>query len=158
MGATVALALALLLVGPVPGGDTEAPTREEYVQRVEPICKRGDEANDRILKGSLGKIKRGELPAAGRQVIRAADALGKSVEQLEAVPRPIDDELRLKRWFERLDEVEGELRSVGTALKQDNEVRANHAAIRAERSGVAANNASIEMGFRHCRFKGSRLT
>lgn len=158
MGATTALVVAVLLVGSAASDAADPTTREEYLQRVEPICKRGDEANDRILKGSLGKINRGELPAAGRQVIRAADAFGKSVEQLGAVSRPVDDELRLERWFERLDKVEAELRSVGVALKKDNKVRANHAAIRAERAGNAANNASIEMGFRHCRFKGSRLT
>jgi len=158
MGTLAPLFAAILLVGPAPAGEAEGPSRSEYVERVEPICKRGDEANDRILKGSLGKIKRGELPAAGRQVIRAADAFGKSVEKLAAVPRPVDDELRLERWFERLEEVENELRSVGIALKRDNKVRANHAAIRAERSGNAANNASIAMGFDHCRFKGSRLT
>lgn len=158
MGATIALVAAVLLAGTPASGEADAPTREEYLQRVEPICKRGDEANDRILEGSLGKINRGELPAAGRQVIRAADAFGKSVEQLAAVPRPVADEPRLKRWFERLDKVEAQLRSVGVALKRDNEVRANHAAIRAERAGNAANNAGIEMGFRHCRFRGSRLT
>jgi hypothetical protein len=158
MGAPTALAMAVLLAGSAGNGEVDAPTREEFLRRVEPICKRGDEANDRILKGSLGKIRRDELPAAGHQVIRAAGAFGKSVEQLEAVPRPVEDEVRLERWFERLEQVEAQLRDVGVALKRDNKVRANHAAIRAERAGNAANNASIEMGFHHCRFRGSRLT
>lgn len=150
--------VAMLLIGPAPVAVDESPSRAEYVKRAEPICKRGDEASDRILKGVVGRVKRGELTAAGRQVIRAADAFGKLAGKLAGLPRPSADVDRLERWFDRLGDVEDDLRSVGVSLEKEKRVRANHAAIQAERSANAANNITFDLGFRHCRLEGSRLT
>lgn len=135
-----------------------SPSRAEYVERVEPICKQGSEANERILEGARDKVKAGRLPVAGRQFIHASDAFAKTIERIVAVPRPPSDAPRLTRWFGILRVVKESLRQVGVAFEEENKVRANHSAIRAERSGNVANNASFIFEFRYCRFEASRLT
>lgn len=135
-----------------------APDRAEYVERVEPICKRNTEANERILAGARGKVKRGELPAAGRQFRRAARAFQEAIAEIISIPRPPADDRRLLRWIGHLRDVRDNMRKAGVALEEENRVRANHRVIRAERSGNAANNAGFAFDFHHCHLDASEFT
>ncbi len=161
-GILAALAAVMLI-----GGATRAtaaitlpaePTRAEYVTAVEPICEANTEANKRILKGARGKVKSGKMPTAGGQFIRASQAFGKTIKQLMAVPRPPADDARLVKWFGFLEIVQENLHKVGVALKQRNRVKANHEAIRAERSANAANNVSSIFPFHYCKLTPSRFS
>jgi len=152
-----ALLAAGLALAPSPApAEGAPPSRDEYVERVEPICRRNAEANERILGGVRGMLKRDGLKRAGRQVIRASDAFGKTLARLEAVPRPEADGARLARWFGVLGKLEGGLAKVGRSLEAERRVEANHEAIAAERTANAANNVSFVFGFRYCRFESAR--
>lgn len=137
-------------------GTGGSPSRAEYVERVEPICARASGMNDRILEGARGRVKGGELLAAGHQFVRASVAFEKAVKRIAAVPMPTADEPRLRRWIGHLERVGQGLRKIGAALEADNEVRANHSAIRAERAGNSANNVVFDFDFDHCRFRSAR--
>ena len=160
-GILAALGAALLIAGvahaAVPILPAE-PTRTEYVAAVEPICQANTEANIRILKGARGKVKAGKLAPAGNQFTRASAAFGKTITQLEAVTRPPADDARLVKWFGFLDTVQENLGKIGKALKEDNRVKANHEAIRAERSANAANNVSSIFPFHYCKLTPSRFS
>jgi hypothetical protein len=156
-GGVVLLLASLSLAGPGTAAGGGPPSRAEYVGRVEPICKRHSDANGRILDGVRGQVRRGELPPAGRRLIGASRLFGKTVGQIEAVPRPAADGRRLRRWLGFLRTFKEDLRKAGVALKKGNKVRANHEAIRAERVGNAANNVGFVFEFRHCRFDSSGL-
>jgi hypothetical protein len=78
----LALAVALLVTVPVALADE----RDEYVEKVEPICKANSEANARILKGVKGQVQQDKLVPAGKRFIRAAGALGKAVTQINGCP------------------------------------------------------------------------
>jgi hypothetical protein len=138
----------------VPGS---IPTRPQYVAEIEPICKKNTEDNTRILKGARAKVNRDKMPAAGRQFIRASRAFGRAVRQIVAVPRPPADDARLRKWFKFLRIVQTNLKKIGLALKAENRVKANHEAIRAERSGNAANNVGSVFKFLHCHLLPSRF-
>src|SRR5690349_3188262 len=75
----------------------EELTREQYVERVEPICKDNSDANSRILKGVKQQVQKGDLVPAGKRFIRASTALGKSVSQIAAVPQPVEDAAKLDK-------------------------------------------------------------
>ena len=154
----IVLFTVALCISPSAGAVEGVPSRAEYVEAVEPICKQGTEASERILGGVREKVKAGRLRPAGGQFIRAADAFGKTVERLTAVPRPLEDEGRLLRWLSLLEVVGENLRKIGVDLKKERRVRANHDAIRAERSGNAANNAGFAFQFRDCRLRSSMFS
>jgi hypothetical protein len=154
----VAILAAVLLISPSAAAEESLPSRTEYVERVEPICKQGTDASDRILDGVREKVKHDRLPSAGRQFLRAADAFGKTIERVEAVPRPPADEPRLRRWIDLLRKVGQGLHAIGIDLQREDRVRANHDAIRAERSGNAANNAGFAFDFHSCRLRSSMFS
>jgi hypothetical protein len=155
-----AAALALLAVAPAAHAEEE-PTRDQYREQVEPICKANTEANKRILKNVTARA-RSRVPAkmkqAGRQFIHASAVFGQTVQKLEAVPRPPADDPQLGKWFNQLDVVEEKLRSLGVALKAGEEIKAAHEQIRVERASNAANNFSFTFEFHYCRLNRSRFT
>lgn len=160
---TLALVCAAALLVAAPAGaqapvlPTAGPTLDEYRLRVEKICKRDSERGKRILAGAQGRINKGRFKPAGRQFLRASRAFGVSVRQIVQVPRPPADDARLRKWQKFLRILRGRLSEIGKALLGGNRVKINHATIRAERSGNAANNVSFPFEFEYCRFTRSRF-
>ena len=70
---TIAALVAALAVAAVAFAE-EAPTREQYVTQVEPVCQANTVANKRILHGARDRVKHHQLSQAGGQFIRAAAA------------------------------------------------------------------------------------
>jgi hypothetical protein len=159
---TAAVAAAVLALLPVASAAAEeAPTRAQYVERVEPICQANTEANKRILKNVKTRAKSkvpAKLKQAGAQFIHASAVFGKTVEKLSAVPRPPADDAQLLKWFGQLGIVQTKLRALGVALKADEEIKAAHEQIRVERAANAANNYSFAFGFHYCHLTPSRFT
>jgi hypothetical protein len=155
-----AIALAALALPPAVAAAEEGPTRAQYAEQVEPICKANTEANKRILKNAKTKAMSrvpAKLKQAGAQFVHAAAAFGKTTGKLSAVPRPPADEPRLLNWFSQLGIVQAKLRALGLALKADEEIKAAHEQIRVERAANAANNFSFVFGFHYCHLTPSRV-
>src|SRR4051794_9941630 len=131
---TAVLALATMLAVVAVADGEGVPSRTEYVAQVDPICKANTDSNKRILDGAAEKVNKGKLAAAGRQFTRAAQAFGKSVQEIMAIPRPPEDNARLEKWFKFLKIIQEKLGKVGKALKEGDKVKAVHEKIRAERS------------------------
>lgn len=158
---TAAISVAALALLPAVAAAEEEPTRAQYVEQVEPICKANTEANKRILKNARTKAKSrvpAKLKQAGVQFVHASAVFGKTVEKLSAVPRPAADDPRLLKWFSQLVIVQAKLRALGVALKADEEIKAAHEQIRVERAANAANNFSFVFGFHYCHLTPSRFT
>ena len=69
----LAVAMALLVIVPAAIAAEGELTRDEYVAKVEPICKQNSDANSRILKGVKEQVtKKDELVPAGKRFIRAS--------------------------------------------------------------------------------------
>ena len=158
----LALVAALLVVVPAAlaaegeAGEGEI-TRDEYVARLEPICKRNADANSRILRGVKTQVQKGQLVPAGKRFVRAAGALGHSVTQMAAVPRPAADEAKLGKWFGYLNKETGFLRQIGKALKSNQKYRATKLASKLNDNNREANNTVISFGFKECRIESSRF-
>lgn len=141
----------------VPVAPVAGPTMDEYRLRVEKICKRDSERGKRILAGAQQRINKGRLRPAGRQFLRVSRAFGAAVRQIVKVPRPPAEDARLRKWHRFLRILRTRLAEVGKALLGGNRIKVNHATIRAERTGNAANNVSFPFEFRYCRFTRSRF-
>jgi hypothetical protein len=153
----VALVVSLAVAVPAAPAIEAEPTREEYVARVEPICKANSEANSRILKGVKQQVKGGELAPAGKRFVRASSALAKTVRQIAAVPQPPADAAKLTKWIGYLQKEKGYLQKIGGYLKAKNKYQAQKQAVELNRNNNKANNTVISFGFKECRIDSSKF-
>jgi len=151
-------ALALAVLAASLAVAAEPPTRDEYVARVEPICKTNVEANKRIFKGAKAQVKAGELKQGSKHFLRAATALNKTIAQLEAVPQPSADEAKLAKWIGYLHTESGYFQKIGKALATDNKYKAQNLSVKLNRNSNLANNTVLVFGFNYCRIDSSRFS
>jgi hypothetical protein len=150
--ATLALAIATPLAG------AAELDRDEYVARVEPICKVNTEANRRIFDGAKGEVKAGELKRASTHFTRAASALEKTIRQLQGVPQPLADQTRLGKWLGYLEAEQGLLGRIAGALAANDKYKAQNLSVRLNRNSNLANNTVLGFGFSYCRIDPSRFS
>jgi hypothetical protein len=141
--------LVLLIV--VPLALAADVTRDEYVAKADPICKRNEEANRRIFTGAKQQVKEGELNQASKHFVRAEAALDKTIAQLKAVPRPTADAQRLARWFDYLEVESRYLGRIGKALAEGKKGKAQTLSVRLNRNSNLANNTVLPFGFVYCK-------
>lgn len=156
LGFVGALAVSAVLAVPLAAADEL--TRDEYVARVEPICKTNVEANSRIFKGAKEEVKAGQLKKGSRHFFRAATALGKTIKQIESVPRPASDEARLKRWIGLLHTEQDFFERIGDALAAGDKYKAQNLSVKLNRNSNLANNAILDFDFHYCRIDASRFS
>lgn len=149
-----ALLAALLLAGSALAA--EAPDREEYVERLEAICKPDNEATQRAMRGARADIKAERLALAAAKFAKATRIFSGSVRGMEAVPRPPADRTKLRRWFGYLDDQIGYLKGVTTHLRAGRAIKAQRQIARFIHAGNLANGVVLPFGFDACTFKFSR--
>ena len=156
---TAAVSVAALALLPAASAAAEdAPTRAQYVEQVDPICKANTEANKRILKNVKTKARSKSVKTvreAGSQFVQASSAFGNAEKKIAAVPRPPADDARLLKWFDHLGIVKTGLRKLGKALQGNEKILAAHEQVRLERAANAANNVSFVFEFRYCHLSPS---
>lgn len=150
------LVLGALVV--VPAVHAAEVTRDEYVARVEPICKRDTEANRRIFAGAKEEVKSGKLKLASTHFARAQTALEKAVKQLGAVPEPAADEAKLAKWIGYLEGESSYIGKIGKALAEGQKGKAQTLAVQLNRNSNLANNSVLSFGFDYCKLDPSRFT
>ena len=152
----VVLALVAVAAPLVYADGTEE--RERYKAEVEPICKANTKANERILKGVRKEVKEGKLKPAGRKFARAATALRETVKELKAVSKPPEDEAKLTKWLETVEEEANLFQQTANKLKAGNKNGALQMVIRLEHNANVANNQVLGFEFHYCRFEPSKFT
>jgi hypothetical protein len=153
VGATVVAALALAAAALA----AEAPTRDEYVSRLERICKPNELATQRAMKGSRDDISAERLDAAAAKFAKATQLFGATVKEIGVEPRPPADVERLRKWFVYLGRQEDYLRQITAQLRAGRAVQAQRLTARFIHNGNLANNVVLAFGFDYCSFKFSRF-
>lgn len=144
--------LALLAFGALPLAQGGEQTRESYKAGVEPICRANRKANERIMAGVRQRLNGNKLKPAGMQFIRVSRSFGGLIGKLAKVPPPTTDAHRIERWLEIMKLLKTRLRLVGKYYGEGLKIKGNHEGILAERAGISANNTTIVLHFRYCRF------
>jgi hypothetical protein len=157
MRRTIFITTALAALAMVPLAGATELTREEYVSRVEPICKRNTEANKRIFAGAKEQVKSGQLKAASTHFRRAVGAFEKTIGQLQAVPQPPADEVKLGKWIGYLEVESSYLSRIGKALAQGEKGKAQTLSVRLNRNSNLANNSVLAFGFDYCKIDPARF-
>ena len=154
------LVVGLILIGPlaVPADalGVEGPTRDEYVSRLEGVCKPDAEATQRAMKGARSDVKAERLAVAAGKFAKATRIFGSTVKKIAPLPRPPADGETLKRWFKDLNQQESYLGQITAQLRADHAIKAQRLIARFIHSGNLANNVVLAFGFNYCSFKFSR--
>jgi hypothetical protein len=158
MRRAILTAAALTALTAVPLAAAAELTRDEYVARVEPICKRNTEANKRIFAGAKEQVRSGQLKAASAHFARAAVALDKTIRQLRAVPRPAADAAKLEKWIGYLEVESAYFERIGKALAKGEKGKAQTLSVRLNRNSNLANNSVLAFDFTYCKIDPSRFT
>jgi hypothetical protein len=145
------------LLASVPLAAAAEITRDEYVARVEPVCKRNVEANSRIFKGAKAEVEAGELGKGSRHFSKAASALRRTIAQLKRVPRPSADEVKLGKWIGYLETEADYFARIGQALAAGKKSQAQNLSVRLNRNSNLANNTVISFDFDYCKIDSTRF-
>lgn len=155
-----AVAITLLLVAAAVAAAiapaAEAPTRDEYVERLEKVCKPDAEATQRAMKGARGDVRAERYAVAAKKFAEALTIFGSTLKRISAVPRPAADTDRLKQWFTYLKRQEYYLRQITAQYRQEHPIQAGRLTARFIHNGNLANNVVLAFGFDWCSFKFSR--
>jgi hypothetical protein len=150
--------VASIAVFVVPLASAAEVSRDEYVARVEPICKTNVDANVKIFKGAKEEVKADELKKGSKHFLRAATALNKTIKQLKAVPQPSADAAKLKKWIGYLEAESSFFLRIGKALAANDKYKAQNLSVKLNRNSNLANNSVLAFGFDYCRIDSSRFS
>jgi hypothetical protein len=153
--AAAALGAALLAIAATAVA-AEAPTRDEYVTRLEAVCKPDAEATQRAMKGARADISAERLGVAAGKFAKASSIFGSTVKEISADPRPSADAAKLSKWFGYLKNQESYLVQITAQLRAGRTIRAQRLTARFIHNGNLANNVVLAFGFDYCSFKFSR--
>jgi hypothetical protein len=135
----------------------EAPTRPEYVARLERICKPGSEATRRAVHGVRAEVRSERLALAATKFARAKSIFAHTVRMISVVPRPPADARTLARWFADLGSEKVYLGRIVASLRASNVARFQRVSAQFIHQGNRANNVIVSFGFNYCFFKPSRF-
>jgi hypothetical protein len=152
----VMLGALLALLGGAVALAAEPPTRAEYVQQLEAICKPDALATQAAMRGARGDLRAERLSAATSKFAKATRIFGGTVKKIAAVPRPQADEAKLGKWFTLLNSQESYLQQITAQLRAGKAIKAQRLTARFIHSGNLANNVVLAFGFDYCSFKFSR--
>jgi hypothetical protein len=152
----VVIGMLLALLGGAVALAAEPPSRTEYVQQLEAICKPDALATQATMRGARGDLRAERLPAATAKFAKATRIFGGTVGKIAAVPRPPADEPKLAKWFTLLERQESYLQQITAQLRADKAIKAQRLTARFIHSGNLANNVVLAFGFDYCSFKFSR--
>jgi hypothetical protein len=156
VGTIAALMVLLATCAPALGAD-EVLTRDEYVQRLEGMCKPRAEATQVAMKGVRKDVRYPKrLPIAVGKFAKGARIFGGTIEKIAKVPQPIADVGRLKEWFTYLNRQEQYLLEITDQLRMSHTIRAQRLTSRFIHNGNLANNVVLAFGFDYCSFKFAR--
>jgi len=150
LGTLFAVALLALAAAPLAHGDEQ--TRESYKAQAEPLCKANREANERIMSGVRRRLGKNKLKPAGKQFVRLSRSFARLIARLAKLRPPSTDTHRIERWLEIMKLLKARLRLIGKYYLEGLKIKGNHEGILAERAGISANNTTIVLHFRECRF------
>ena len=148
--------LAFLLLSAASAPAAEAPTRDEYVERLEAICKPDALATQGTMKGARADVRAERLAVAAGKFAEATSIFAGTVKQISVVPRPTADTARLGKWFTYLKRQQSYLGQITRQLRQDHAIKAQRLTARFIHNGNLANNVVLAFGFDWCSFKFSR--
>jgi hypothetical protein len=153
---SIAVLALTMLIAAASAPAAEAPTRDEYVDQLEQVCKPDQEAIQRVMKGAKADIKAERFKPAAQKFGKAGSIFDGTMRQIKPVPRPEADTAKLGKWFTYLKNQQSYMHQIVNQLREEHAVQAQRLTARFIHSGNLANNVVLAFGFDWCSFKFSR--
>jgi hypothetical protein len=154
----IATAAMMLVAAAAAFAAEEILTRDEYVERLEGVCKPRAEMTQRAMDGVRQDVQDPKrIDIAAGKFGKAANIFGGTVRIMERVSRPAADLERLKEWYVYLNRQEDYLQRITGQLRIDHTIKAQRLTSRFIHNGNLANNVTLAFGFNFCSFKFSRF-
>ena len=150
------ITLIAVILSAATAAAAEAPTRDEYVEQLEEVCKPDALATQRVMKGARADIRAERFTVAAKKFAKATGIFGSTVKEISRAPRPTADKTRLSKWFTYLNRQESYLGRITEQLRRDHPIKAQRLTARFIHNGNLANNVVLAFGFDWCSFKFSR--
>jgi len=155
--ATIILSFLALAAGPAMGTMAEPPSRSEYVEALEQMCKPRAQATQRAMDGVRQDVRKPKrISIAARKFDKAASIFGGTIERISKVSQPTGDASKLNKWFTYLERQEAYLEEIATQLHKRKTIKAQRLTARFIHNGNLSNNVVLSFGFDYCSFKFSR--
>ena len=151
------VAMALLSAAAAAAEEAPAPSRAEYVAKLEGICKPRALATKHAVQGMRADLRAERLAIAAAKFSQASRFFAATVREISPLPRPLADRATLASWFHYLAQEESNLQRIVAVLRADRPVAFQHASARFVTSGERADNVVLAFGFNYCYFKLSRF-
>ena len=103
------VAIALLFAAAADAEEAPAPSRAEYVAKLEGICKPRALATKRAVQGMRADLRAERLAIAAAKFSQASRFFAATVREISPLPRPLADRATLARWFRYLAQEESNL-------------------------------------------------
>jgi len=132
--------------------------RPEYVDLVEPICKKNKEASDRLLSGVKKLVKKDKLKQAGTAFKKAAAALEKAQKELSVIEKPTADSAKLTKWLSEIKAEVALMKTISAKFTQGNKSKATSLAVKLQNNATKANNLVIVFQFNYCKIDPAKYT
>ena len=150
----VALAVALLaipaLAGAQGGGYDTDPTREQFVAKADPQCKKANSKSNREFKPVEKLVKKGKYKAAGESLIKGEEYQLKLYKKLGKIDRPPADAKTIGKWLKGLKAGSKTWVGAGKDLKKKKFKAVGAGLDEAEAQFKKANKKVKGFGFRYC--------
>jgi hypothetical protein len=150
----IALFLAALFATAAPAA--EAPTREQYVDQLEAVCKPDQLQIQRVMKGAKADIRAERFKVAAGKFAKASGVFDSTMREITPIPRPAADVDKLRKWFTYLKRQQSYMHQIVDQLRAGHAIKAQRLTARFIHSGNLANNVVLAFGFDWCTFKFSR--
>src|SRR6476659_4939976 len=134
----------------------ETPTRDEYVQQLEAVCKPDQLAIQKTMKGSRADIQAERFQAAAQKFGKASGIFDSTMSEIKPVPRPTGDTAKLSKWFGYLTRQQSYMHQIVAQLRKEQAIKAQRLTARFIHVGNLANNVVLACGCSWCAFKFSR--
>jgi hypothetical protein len=148
-------AASIALLGAAAPALAAEPTRGEYVDRAEAICKVAATKSSPLLHRGFAEFKANEVESAGPKFVSTAAAYDSARSKLATIPEPAADADDLTEWLNALEVQSFFLRKTGAALADGRRVQAQGLLSRFVHSGNLANDIVLGYGFKYCLFDKS---
>lgn len=152
-GALTALAAALLAIpaaAAAQDGYETDPTREQFVAEADPLCKKANAKTARIFKPIEKLVRKGELRAAGRKLIRGERIQLRLVGRLSEIDRPPADASTIGSWLRLTKRGIRTSIEAGRELKREKLRRAARTLDRADELFKKGARKVRGFGFKYC--------
>jgi hypothetical protein len=144
------LAVLAAIAAPASAQEEYEPTREQWVEQADAICKQPYQRGNRLVKRFEGEVEKRRLGRAGTFLIRISKIILKVHDGVAEVPRPPADEEAIGAYLNGQKKSGRRTRRAGKLLMQRKIRFAAKLLRKADRASTKGSKAVADFGLRHC--------